>query len=86
MKEQAADSKSMETVQIQKIIASQFADPRSVLDLRKLLKEVAESAGANPDEKALAQMGANARQRVIDKFTQDAIVPLYESYYERFIT
>ena len=44
----------METVQIQKIIADQFADPRSVLDLRKLLKEVAESAGAHPDEKALA--------------------------------
>ncbi len=45
----------METVQIQKIIADQFADPRSVLDLRKLLKKVAESAGANPDERALAQ-------------------------------
>ena len=54
-KEQATESKSMETVQIQKMIADQFADPRSVLDLRKLLKEVAESTGANPDEKALAQ-------------------------------
>ena len=52
--QQTTDSKSMETVQIQKIIADQFADPRSVLDLRKLLQEVAESAGAYPDDKALA--------------------------------
>lgn len=45
----------METVQIQKQISDQFADPRSVLDLRKLLMEVAELAGAHPDEQALAQ-------------------------------
>lgn len=44
----------METVQIQKQISDQFADPSSVLDLRKLLIEVAELAGAHPDEKALA--------------------------------
>jgi hypothetical protein len=45
----------METVQIQKIITDQFADPRSVVDLRKLLKKVAESTGAKPDGQALAQ-------------------------------
>lgn len=45
----------METVQIQKQISDQFADPRSILDLRTLLKEVAEIAGAHPDEKALVQ-------------------------------
>ncbi len=44
----------METAQIQKIIADQFADPNSIVDLRKLLKTVAERAGAQPDELALA--------------------------------
>ena len=44
----------METAQIQKIISRQFADPRSVTDLRKLLITVAERAGAQPDEMALA--------------------------------
>jgi uncharacterized membrane protein YkvA (DUF1232 family) len=39
----------METVQIQKIIADQFADPRSAMDLRNLLSAVAERAGAHPD-------------------------------------
>ena len=45
----------METAKIQSIIADQFADPRSVVDLHTLLSEFAECAGANPDEKALAQ-------------------------------
>jgi len=44
----------METAQIQTIIADQFADPRSVVDLHKLLSEVAERAGAHPDELELA--------------------------------
>jgi len=44
----------METAQIQKIISRQFADPRSVTDLRKLLITVAERSGAQPDEMALA--------------------------------
>jgi len=44
----------METAQIQNIISRQFADPRSVTDLRKLLITVAERAGAQPDEMALA--------------------------------
>ena len=44
----------METGQVQKIITDQFADPRSVVDLRKLLKAVAERAGAHPDELELA--------------------------------
>jgi len=44
----------METAQIQKIITDQFADPRSVADLRKLLNEVAERADAHPDEVELA--------------------------------
>jgi hypothetical protein len=44
----------METAQIQKIIADQFADPRSALDLHKLLKVVAEREGAHPDELELA--------------------------------
>ena len=38
----------MDTAQIQKIISAQFADPRSVTDLRKLLKEVAERQGVQP--------------------------------------
>ena len=44
----------METVQIQKIIADQFADPRSALDLRKLLKAVSLREGVQPDETDLA--------------------------------
>ncbi len=44
----------METAQVQKIITDQFADTRSVVDLRKLLKGVAERAGADPDELELA--------------------------------
>ncbi len=39
----------METVQIQKIISSQFADPRSASDLHKLLATVAEREGARPE-------------------------------------
>ena len=38
----------MDTAQIQKIISSQFADPRSATDLQKLLKVVAERQGAKP--------------------------------------
>lgn len=45
----------METSLIQKIIADQFADPRSVVDLHKLLAEVAQRQGANPSEVELAQ-------------------------------
>jgi len=44
----------METAKIQSIIAGQFADPKSVVDLHKLLSEVAERAGANPDAHELA--------------------------------
>lgn len=44
----------MKTDQIQKIIADQFADPKSIVDLRKLLEVVAERAGAHPDELELA--------------------------------
>lgn len=45
----------METAKIQGIIEDQFADPRSVVDLHKLLQEVAERAGAHPDAVELAQ-------------------------------
>ena len=45
----------METAKIQSIIADQFADPRSVVDLHKLLSEFAERADAHPDKWALAQ-------------------------------
>ena len=45
----------METAKIQSIITDQFADPRSVVDLHKLLSEVAERAGAHPDEVELAR-------------------------------
>lgn len=45
----------METVQIQKIIADQFADSRSVTDLRKLLMDVAGREGVHPTESALAR-------------------------------
>ena len=44
----------METIKIQKIIADQFTDPRSALDLHKLLVTVAGRAGAHPDELELA--------------------------------
>jgi hypothetical protein len=44
----------METVHIRKIIAKQFADPRSALDLRKLLTEIADREGAHPNELELA--------------------------------
>ncbi len=44
----------MNTAQIQKIISDQFADPRSALDLQKLLKVVAERQNANPTAKDLA--------------------------------
>ena len=44
----------METAKIQSIIADQFADPRSVTDLHKLLSEVAGRAGAHPDKLELA--------------------------------
>jgi hypothetical protein len=44
----------METAQIQKIIADQFADTKSAMDLNKLLKVVAEREGAHPDEFELA--------------------------------
>jgi len=40
----------METAQIQKIIADQFADSKSVMDLRKLLKAVAAREKACPNE------------------------------------
>jgi len=45
----------MDTVQIQKIISTQFTDPQSALDLQKLLKKVAEKRGARPSVKELAQ-------------------------------
>jgi uncharacterized membrane protein YkvA (DUF1232 family) len=44
----------METVQIKKIIAEQFADPQSAADLRRLLSAVAERHGAQPDTLELA--------------------------------
>ena len=44
----------METVQIQKIIADQFADARSAVDLRKLLIVVSERHGTHPSEVQLA--------------------------------
>lgn len=44
----------MDTAQIQKIISDQFADPQSAKDLQKLLKEVAERQGAQPDALELA--------------------------------
>jgi uncharacterized membrane protein YkvA (DUF1232 family) len=44
----------MDTAQIQKIISDQFADPKSALDLQKLLKEVAERQNANPTARDLA--------------------------------
>lgn len=44
----------MDTVQIQKIISDQFADPQSAMDLQKLLKEVADRQGAQPNAMELA--------------------------------
>lgn len=44
----------MNTAQIQKIISDQFADPQSAMDLQKLLKEVAERQGAQPNAMELA--------------------------------
>jgi hypothetical protein len=44
----------METAKIQKIIADQFADSKSALDLRKLLKVIAEREGVNPSNVELA--------------------------------
>jgi hypothetical protein len=44
----------MDTAQIQKIISDQFADPKSALDLQKLLKVVAERQNANPTAMDLA--------------------------------
>ncbi len=44
----------MDTAQIQKIIARQFADHRSASDLQKLLKKVARQHGATPDAVELA--------------------------------
>ena len=38
----------MDTAQIENIISRQFADPRSALDLQKLLRVVAERQGAQP--------------------------------------
>ena len=44
----------METANIQKIISDQFADPRSAVDLHKLLKAIAEREGAQPSQIELA--------------------------------
>ena len=44
----------MDTAQIQKIISDQFADPKSAMDLQKLLKVVAERQNAKPTAMDLA--------------------------------
>ena len=44
----------MDTAQIQNIIARQFADPQSAMDLQKLLKVVAERHNAKPSAMDLA--------------------------------
>ena len=44
----------METTHIRKIIADQFADPRSALDLRNLLNKIAGREGVHPNELELA--------------------------------
>ena len=44
----------METTHIRKIIADQFADPRSALDLRELLIKIADREGVHPNEVELA--------------------------------
>ena len=45
---------TMDTAQIQKIISDQFADPKSAMDLQKLLKVVAERQKARPSAVDLA--------------------------------
>jgi uncharacterized membrane protein YkvA (DUF1232 family) len=45
----------METAKIQKIIDDQFADPKSAVDLRMLLTEIAEREGIQPGSIELAQ-------------------------------
>ena len=45
----------METGLIQKIIADQFADPQSAMDLREHLASVANRVGANPNNAELSQ-------------------------------
>ena len=45
----------METAKIQKIISDQFADPKSAVDLRTLLKVIAKREGASPSNAELAQ-------------------------------
>ena len=45
----------METAFIQKMIADQFADPKSAADLRTLLKEIAKREGMTPGNMELAQ-------------------------------
>ena len=44
----------METAKIQKIITDQFADAKSAMDLHKLLKEIAEREGMQPNSIELA--------------------------------
>ncbi len=48
----------MKTETIQKMIADQFADAKSAIDLRNLLKEIAKREGATPSNIELAQ-GSN---------------------------
>jgi uncharacterized membrane protein YkvA (DUF1232 family) len=45
----------METAQIQKMIASQFADPQAVVDLHELLEAVADGQGFAPNKVELAR-------------------------------
>ena len=45
----------MQTAQIKKMIADQFADPHSATDLQELLAVVAEREGAKPGPEALAR-------------------------------
>ena len=45
----------METAKIQKIIADQFADAKSAVDLRTLLKVIAKREGVNPSGAELAR-------------------------------
>lgn len=44
----------MNTQQIEQIIATHFADPHASVDLQELLRVVAESAGIQPEESAIA--------------------------------
>ena len=48
----------METAHIQKMIADQFADPKSAADLRALLKDISKREGMTPGNAELAQ-GSN---------------------------